>query len=53
MTFGQFALLMQDRADTIKDEMRAATQKATDLVHAESKRIMNEDIYSKPIDVGM
>jgi hypothetical protein len=53
MTFGQFARLMQERADTIKDEMRTATQKATDLVHAESKRIMNEGIYSKPIDVGM
>lgn len=50
MTFGQFAALMQQRASDCERELREATRKATDLVHAESKAIMNRDIYSKPED---
>lgn len=50
MSFEQYARLMQQRADSMRKDMADATRKATDLVHAESKRIMNVDIYSKPED---
>lgn len=50
MTFGQYARMMQERADSCQGAIRDATTKATDLVHAESKAIMNRDIYSKPED---
>jgi len=52
-SFGDWARIMQQRAQSIEADMRAATQEATDTLHAASKSILNTDVYSKPEDTYM
>jgi hypothetical protein len=51
MTLAQYAALMQQRAGQMQYQVEQATRKATDILHAESKRLINEEIYSIPEDV--
>ncbi len=50
MDFKAYVALMEERARQVPERMQKATQDATDTLHAESKAIMNRDIYSKPVD---
>lgn len=47
-----FAREMQRRANQLRPAFREGTTQATDILHAESKRLMNEEIYGKPEDTG-
>jgi hypothetical protein len=47
-----WARKMEQRVEQLRPAFRAGTTEATDILHAEAKLRMNQDIYSKPEDVG-
>ena len=50
LTFADFAKKMQALGPALPAAMREGTKKATEILHARSKQIMNERIYSIPED---